>query len=450
MKRKLRPHQVTALGYCLQQPHPALFMDMRLGKTLVVIRRVKLMVGRQLVLVACPSSAIGSWQQELKMEGEDYYMLLGTRKQRDRVLENGGPGWYIINKEGHRSMPMLGHCPWDVVVIDESTFIKNPRAAVTKFHLKWFRDVKHRFILTGTPNPESDMEYWPQIAFLDGRWLGFNNFWSFRKAFFEQDPFTNEFLPRKGKWSVITKAIGQRALVMRRKDVGLDRVKVREVRQLELPAAVRKTYRQAEKDFELEHGEDFTSTIWRTTTYVWCRQLCGGWLGKEKMIWDGKVSELHSLLTGELRHEPVVVWFMYNQEVMACRDALSRVRSLVKDGVDTMTGADTIPAREKKRRAFQSGKLRVLLIQQAVAQMGMDLSTASTAIYYSEPPGLLASKQTEDRILSLDKEGPLLYVYLTVQDSVDSDLRSVMQAKNLRSDISLSRALREAMKVRRR
>ena len=90
----------------------------------------------------------------------------------------------------------------------------------------------------------------------------------------------------------------------------------------------------------------------------------------------------------------------------------------------------------------------MLLLQQAIAQMGMDLSRADTAIYFSEPAGYLAKAQTEDRIIHPEKSSPLLYISLVVKDSVDADLHSALRVKGVSSSLTLSRALKKSLERR--
>jgi hypothetical protein len=61
----------------------------------------------------------------------------------------------------------------------------------------------------------------------------------------------------------------------------------------------------------------------------------------------------------------------------------------------------------------------------------------------------MARVQTEDRILSLKKKTPLLYVDLVVKDSVDEDVLDLLKDKIALSDLSLTRALAAKMRERR-
>jgi SNF2 family DNA or RNA helicase len=420
-------------------------MDMRLGKTLTTIRRVMMYPNATKVLVVAPNSALGGWEEELEKEGIDYERLSGTKEQRYAKLMGDcfwSANYYLINKEGWLSIPEIKNITWDVVILDESTFIKNPKAKVTRFFLKNFRKVPHRWILTGLPNPESDLDYITQFLFLDGHFMGKDNYWKFRDRYYKLGPDTYSYVPKPGVSEAIQKYVGKRAHILKRKEAGLNTEKIYETRYLDFDDKTRTIYQEAEKDFILRAGTFEQKTVWKMVQYTWLRQLCGGWIKKEKQIWDGKVKELVSLLEGELRNEKVVVWFNYNMEIKSC------IKALCKTEAACITGQQDPELREALRKEFQTGHTRVLLIQQAVAQMGMDLSAADTAIYFSEPLGLQGKKQTEDRIVHPEKTTPLLYIHLLVNDSVDIDIRYALAQKALKSDLSIYNALRYSMERR--
>jgi len=468
MRRRFAPHQLAAFKYALRETHPALFMEMRLRKTSICIRRCQLYGRGGKFLVIAPGSALGSWTDELRLEGvadRDVVIISGTKAQRKKLLR--GPGvWYLIHTEGHRSVPEISRpgWRWTGVIIDESTSIRNPRAQVTEFCLQNFRDVEHRWILTGTPNPESDMEFFCQMAFLDGQFLGFRNWYQMQHNMYHPH-WSGERRPNADTSRRIAQAVRKRAFVLSRATAGFPDRKVVDLRWLELPDALRTTYARAEKGFVLEwEGRQTASTIWATGVYLWLRRLCGGFLveqepamtnpagddpcldGEEgdtilvthlRQIWAGKVDELVRLLTTELARKQVVVWFCFNAELSAAEQSLKSAK--VKCA--SLTGQIPREAREQLRQRFMAGDIRVLLVQEKVAALGMNLSCADTAIYFSEPPGLLSSKQTEDRILQLDKVNPLLLIYLLVKNSVDQDIHEALRMKAIRSRQGLGQEL---------
>ena len=440
---KLRQHQLDAFRYTLKERHPALFMEMRLGKCLVTIRRCKLykpinpVIGLR-GLIVCPNSAVGSWIEELSNEDEPPpCLLMGSRAKRLDMLMNTYDPWYIINKEGHLALPEIAKVDWDFVILDESNFITNPRSLVSKFFLQNFRDVPHRWVLTGSPNPRGDLDFWPQLAFLDSQAFGFKTFWDFRAKKCIVQGFS--WVTTSQTHKEIVQTVGKRCLIIRRKDYKLDLEKKHIVRELELPPDMRAQYEKVESSFELGNK----TTIWATVQYQWLRAVCAGFL-EEKLVWPGKITELVTLLQTELKDEPVPIWFDYNKEIFAVAEAL------LKENIShrILTGLTPLLEREQKRKDWIAGKFQVLLIQQRIAQMGMNLSHADTAIYFSEPSGPLASIQVEDRILSLDKKTILLYLHLIVKDSVESDMYQELRARRFTSDLSLSRALQSRMESR--
>lgn len=459
--REFYPHQLQAYHYAQAERHPALFMEMRLGKTLVAVRtclRWYTPLDPELglrVLVVAPGSALGSWESELKQEGASAVWLTGTKKKRreslaftfDRKASRREFLFALINKEGWIALPEIAAKRWDVVICDESTFLKNPTAKVTKFFAKYFRDVPHRWILTGTPCPEGEHEYFCQLQFLRGGAFGFTRYWDFRAHYMEPHPCGYGWILKPGAPDHLRRVVGKTCHILRRKDAGLERKKIYERRELELPKEIRKIYDRAEESMILEAPGIgvISSTKWITTSWGWLRQLCGGF-AQDRLVWDGKIKELLALLQGELAREKVVVWCCYNREITSIIDAL-RINRI---SCNWWNGLIRPEMREATRKIFQTKKdPRVLVLQQATAQTGMDLSIADTAIYYSSPPGQLARSQTEDRILSIKKTSPLLYLDLTVKDSVDVDVLEVLKEKIALSDLSLSRALAAKMRERR-
>lgn len=445
--RALRSYQQPALRYCQRTPCPALFMEMRLGKTLVTIRCLQ-QLPHGPILVVGPNSALGSWTDELALEGETPVVSLqgASRPRRLKLLFEGrrltaGRQWYLINQEGHLALPELCAVPWQAVVLDESTFIANPKAKVSRFFTRRFRRVPHRWALTGMPTPENDLQLVQQLIWLDGECLGFKDYWRFRAKCAEPGVFGH-------RWHLKQDAKADlRALVLRRchlltwREAGVKVKKIREYRRLQMPPRLENAYLAAEGDYILEYeGHPTQKTIWGLKRYVWLRRLAGGFVGTD-LVWDGKVQEVRRLLTGELAHESVVVWFTFNAELRAVSNALADARK--PHGV--LVGDTPLEERELLRKRFQGGTLPVLLLQCEVAKLGMTLDTAGAAIYYSEPFGLLGRRQTEDRTISVADRRGVLYVHVLTEGTVDVDIHEANRAKYYRSRLSLSTRLRRLL-----
>ena len=460
IRRKLRDYQVKALEYTRHWKHPALFLQMRLGKTVITIRRLRELKANRILIVA-PNSALGSWKDELILEQElDVVELQGTRIQRLRLLFNNvmypktTRVWYLVNKEAHLAIPELADVKWDAVVLDESVFIANPNSKVSKFFTKNFRDVASRWVLCGMPNPESDAQLVQQMIWLDRQYLGFRTFWHFRAKMCEPDERRRNYQPTMESRKIMAKELHKKAFVLSWRDAGLKVKKIREIRYLDLPKELITTYRQVERDFILEYaGQELGRTIWSLTSYTWLRRIAGGFVTQRSilkndwtpsLVWPGKIKEVLDLLKGELSQERCVIWFVFNAELEAMSAALS------KSGIShhTLTGAICLDERERRRHIFQDGGVRVLCLQVAVAQTGMNLSKAGGAIYFSEPLGLLSRQQTEDRTINVADERGKLYVHLLTRNTVDVDIHTANNAKALNSSLTLSATLLNSIRAR--
>ncbi len=455
------PHQRNAWRYLLEHRHGALFMEMRTGKSLPTIRRIRLLQPRR-VLIMAPTCALGGWESELALEGEtDVVYLTGPRKRRLKTLR-AGHRWNLINKEGWRALPEVGnrarigpraHEPvptgeritWDAVVLDESPFLKSPRSQVTRFVLKYLRScATRRYILTGLPAPEGPEDYWTQFAFLDGRAFGHRTFWGWRAAAFRPNELGYGWSLCREEERCVRAAVQARAFVCSRQDACMPEKHIRQVRRLDMPTELRKTYRRAEREFILEYRAVRARTIYAVAKWQWLRQMCDG-IVDGRLVWPGKVYELRALLRGELRREQVVVWFAYNHSVRAAWNACGGLPG----GAARMTGATALEERRAIAARFARGEIRVLLLQQRIAAFGVDLSAADTAIYYSRHADLQTNAQCRDRIVHPSKANNLLHIDFAVRDSVDEDVADALAEKRYQSQKSLAKRLEYGIMRRR-
>lgn len=218
------------------------------------------------------------------------------------------------------------------------------------------------------------------------------------------------------------------------------RQKIYERRVVHLPDELAEAYGSMEESWA--KGDEETNVA--AVRWQWLRQLASGFQD-EKLVWSGKVEAVLDLLQTELAHDKVVVWCDYNAAVYALLKACNERQV----GSMTITGAEDLGRRQWiVNRFMEQDNPRVLILQQAIAQTGMDLSVADAAIYYTCPPGQMARVQTEDRILNLRKTTPLLYIDMVTANTVDEDVLLLMHSKKAHSQHSLTAALREAMRRR--
>ena len=403
--------------------HCGYFLDMRMGKCLIGIRRCKRWGVTGPKLIVTPYSAFDGWQEELLNENETTALeLIGTRRQRLLTCLSINNGWHIINKEGYRGLPEISKIKWSAIIIDESRFLANPKTNQSKFYTKNFQDIPHKIIMTGTPDYHHRLDFFQQLYFLNRYILPYKNYWDFRNKAFHQCGY--DFVLKKKHLNILEKALSDNCVFLRRSDVNIGRKKVYIERILPLPRKFRPTYKTLEDEYVLSYKEVEAKTIYAVSTYIWMMRLCGGFV-EDSFQWSGKADEIIYLLDNELRGESVVIGCRFKNEINNLHHLINTNPTLQRAGIRaTITHGDI--SKTKRRRnvnSFRRGMFTVLIAQHSVIAHGVDLKNASAIIHYSQPSGEEIRDQFDDRIITLSDEKTVLIIDILIKDTVDFDLR---------------------------
>lgn len=429
---QLRPYQLDGIDYLKKNKKAFLAWEMRLGKTLTVLRTFNSLPG--IKLVVCPKPVIEVWCEAMKDEKIWDYTAFSS-SWRENILtflhsQHIPAKWLIANFEAVQRLPKEILETVDTIIVDESVRLKSPNAKTTKFFLDNFKETKRKVLLSGNPNPNSDLDLFTQMQFLHGSWMNCDNYWQFRQKFFKSDLMGWQFWARTSSKETIKIEFQKSAFILKRKAVGLDCEKIYEKRYVDMPKHLKKEYKRMEKEFVAtlpKSGEELeTNQILAQLSYL--QQMAGGHLLKEKFS-DFKVKELVNLLEGELKGEQVVVWCRFRWEIEQISKALMK-----KVPMDFINGSVPIPDRKEINKEFKEGRLKVLVMQIQTGRYGLNLSSADTAIYFSNTFSSDDRTQSEDRILDVKKKQPLLYVDLITRDSVDEHIHKVLKRKKKNSD----------------
>lgn len=160
MSLNLYRHQKIALSYLKFNDSFALFMEQGTGKTIPALARIlELLVNDEAdrVLIVAPKSALGAWTRDIEKFEPETQSLLAHRVELvnyDKVWRGGEKSAY--NKQ------------YDVIVLDEAHAIKNRTSKRAAFLLKLSARARYRYILTGTPISNGQLEnIWSLYCFLD-------------------------------------------------------------------------------------------------------------------------------------------------------------------------------------------------------------------------------------------------------------------------------------------
>ena len=203
-KTKPSGHQLTALERSWNRETYGYFMEMGTGKTKVLIDNMAMLYDKGKIdgtLIVAPKGVISTWYaQELPAHMPkhiEYTSVLWqaniNQKQKtklDTLFEIGEELHILImnvealsTDKGRLFAAKFLRSHKSMMVVDESTTIKNPKAKRTKNILDLSKLSKYRRILTGSPVTKSPLDLYTQCFFLDPFLLDHQSYYSFRTRY---------------------------------------------------------------------------------------------------------------------------------------------------------------------------------------------------------------------------------------------------------------------------
>lgn len=182
-------HQELGVKFLIKKPKCILADDMGLGKTYQSII-ASLEVKAEKVLIICPANAKINWKREImNFVDEDEISIIksGYWNPKKFTIIN----YDILNKfhtiidhrrkyEDHEIKRFLVDEGYDLVIMDEAHFIKNPKAQRSKIAIEIAKNIPRRWLLSGTPVANRPMDYFNLLSLCDSPITANWQFYAFR------------------------------------------------------------------------------------------------------------------------------------------------------------------------------------------------------------------------------------------------------------------------------
>jgi SNF2 family DNA or RNA helicase len=389
--RTLYNHQETALDLLRKHPRYALYMEMGTGKTLVTLRRiVELFQAGEIkrTLIVCPKCVIQSWKNEIEAE---------SMNDMDIVVTNYEQCKNIIAE-------------YDMVVLDESHYIKTPTTQRSKHATRLVHAAKYAVLLTGTPIGQGYIfDLWSQMNALDPDIYGKR--YPFYKRYGWQDKYYKWHCSTDKQNEVLHKAY-KYSYWIRKEDC------------LDLPDKMPPVFLYA----EALHGESRkayngiaktgyygkTEAIYPMVKMTLLRRLSSGHLfDNDENFTCGKIKVLLEFL--EALVKPIVVFANFKQSI---RDIESALKDAGYDVVVADGDHDVASAVEQ----FQGRKADVIICQYAAANVGVNLQRASDILYYEPTISSTAFSQSMDRVHRIGQTSTCNYYLLCTTGTLEEQI----------------------------
>lgn len=394
--------------------------DMGLGKTLQAIALSKY-YGYKRVLVICPAYLRYNWKAEFdKWLGIKEVCLVKTGK--DEL--NGYP--VIISYElAVKKKLMLMDYGFDMVICDESHYLKNHKTKRTRGLSPLIRSISKALLLTGTPALNRPSELFSQANMI-------------RRDFFPKfKQFAERYCDRKmsplGYWDDSGSSNPHEVHWLAKKTVMIRRLK-RDVlkdlpkkhrSQLHLNMDARDTYemiplfeewKQLNKDIPkmAPCSEQVQAADFRRKCII--SELFG-------LTAEAKCKAMQMLVKDTMQTGNQFLVFCYHKSLMNAIEEACDGKAMRIDG-DTAT-----ELRHEYVKDFQAGKYQVAVLSMLAAGTGITLTAASHVIFAELywVPGVLM--QSEDRIHRIGQEHPCHIQYVICENTLDPYIYKSIQWK---------------------
>ena len=434
-------HQVRAFEFGRRLDHSALLMEQGTGKTLVAIALLGhwwRTEGLQRALIVAPKSVMPEWErqfEELADFSHQLVLLTGSLEDRKDMLKNWpeGPGIQVavVNYEATwRMIEELKDWGPQIVIADESQKIKNTKAQQTKAVTALGKTAKHRLILTGTPVTQSPLDFFAQYRFLDPRIFG-TSFIQFRSRYAIMGGYGGyQVMGYRNLEELAAKAHSIAFRVTKEECLDLPET-INQFVYADLESEAKNLYQTLKEEaiIKFSETEQVTAPI-VLTELLRLQQITGGFLPSGENSYK-QVSQAKLQIAKELLEEikgtnkKVVIFARFVPEV----EALAKITKDLGMKFFALTGKTPIEARQQALKDFQLGDLQVFIAQIATGGVGITLTAADTAIFYSTDFSLANYEQAKARLHRIGQKSSVVYIHIVAKGTIDEEVMRRLAAK---------------------
>jgi len=437
------PHQTEALKFVTGKPGAMLAMDMGTGKSRVIVDLIA-QEGYERILILAPLSVVANvWPGEFAKHAPgllDVLPLAGKSTQARqeaaaKALDSGRPTAVVLNYDAVWRKPFGDWAlkqPWDLLVLDESHRIKAPGGVASRYCSRLSDRVGHRVALTGTPMAHSPLDIYAQYRAIDKSIYG-TSFTRFRSRYAIMGGFNRLQVIAYQREIELRDKFYSRAYRVESDDV-LDLPSTMCINLMcELGREGQRLYTEMANEFIADVEGGHITAANALSRLLRLQQITSGYGrledGTDVEIDTSKSKVLEDVLT-DIGKEPVVVFTRFTHDL----DVVHRIAAKV--GVPSYE----VSGRRKDLSEWNEG---VLAVQIQAGGLGLDLTRARYAIYYSLGFSLGDYSQSMARLHRPGQTHPVEYIHLLASGTIDETVMDALARRAAVIDHILEEVRRE-------
>lgn len=356
----------------------------------------------------------------LIQEGVPAHVFVGKDTDPDKVEKIAEKAARLENKWRPPT-----HFPYDAIVIDESSKVKEHNTNRFRALRLMARRVKYMLLLTGTPAANGMTDLWAQMFLIDfGQRLG-QNITAFRNRWCKENYNGHGYHVQKDFIDVIEGLIADVVFTLREEDYADLPPRMYNTINLEFDPVTLKKYQKFERTYVLELADEKELTVNNgaaITTKL--QQLANGVVYRTDELGDKEEHFFHDIkldalseLVAELNGQPVLVAYQFKSDI---RRILGR-----------FPGAEVLGKDPKTIDRWNAGEIPMLLVHPKSAAHGLNLQHGGcNAVWYGLPWSLEDYIQLNKRLHRSGQKRPVMIHHLVIAGTMDEDAMETLGSKN--------------------
>lgn len=456
-------HQIAAITLAKDRKGLALFFEQGTGKTLTALKILKDKCEQHgcsvlPTVILCPQIVIDNWKKEIlagaHFPADCIHTIKGTGKARARNLKalKGQDAIVITNYETlaiDSAFAELVSFGAKCIIFDESHKIKGLSSKRTHRAITLSTTATYRFILSGTPVVNSAFDLFPQFLAMDGGQAFGDNFKKFRSQYFYDENagrpkhcYFPSWVPRTGALDAINKVVNANAVRVKKADCLDLPPLVKQRVYVDLVGGQRTAYDAIARDMVAHIDDKVVSTDMVLKQVLRLQQISSGFVKTDdgeinEFTKNPKVDALKELLS-QIPNEKLIIWAVFKRDFVSIRHCLQEL------GIRSVEVHGEVSAAQKSHNVddFESGTsgTRVLVGHPASAGIGINLVSASFAIFFSRTFSLENDLQAEARNYRGGSEihQKVTRIDIVARETVDEVIMDALDAKQSISEVLIN------------
>lgn len=428
------------------------FFDTRTGKTplsLAIIHDDLQQHPEHKWLVVCPLILIeNAWLADAAEFIPDVKVVnchASTKAKRLKAI-NSDAQVYVTNTESFVAyQEYFEKIGFEGCFIDESSSMKSHKSQQSKALVDFAHKIKRFYLLSGTPAPNGEWEYFMQLRAIDYYSMP-ASYTQFKEHYFvnmSYNPQYEKLAVRPDRRDELMEQIKKYAIYVDKEDVLTTPGRTFIELELNMPDELQKHYRKLKNQMYVEVGDNQITAPTAAANMNKLNQVSSGFIidtqavKENKFYDDDRIPEwymldmyrfeaLERLLNGpDLRDKQVLIWANYHKE-------FETIQGILGERCRCVYGRTSIGDKNEAIRLFKSGEIQYLVANPASADKGLTLTNCHICVYFSLNSSYELYKQSMERIYGDVRKQPehCFYYIMLAKGTIDEVLyRDILQGK---------------------